>query len=258
MGKLDGQIALITGADSGIGRATALAFAREGAGVFILYHEDEQGARSAKGDIETAGGRAEIGRGDVSSEKDVIASFSACIEGLGVPTILVNNAGINTADICVRDMTLERWEQTLRVNLTGPFLCAREFLRRRPEGAQGGKIINVTSVHQEIPSRGAADYDASKGGLRNLTTTLALELAEQKINVNNLAPGMVLTPMNQEAIDDPQKMKEQVANIPWRRAGEPEEVAALAVYLASSDSDYVTGATFVIDGGLVLNLGQGA
>jgi glucose 1-dehydrogenase len=258
MGKLDGQVALITGADSGIGRATALTFAREGAAVFILYHSDEEGARTAKDEIEAAGGRAVIGKGDVGREEDVIASFSACIESLGVPTILVNNAGINTAEIRVKDMTLERWERTLQVNLTGPFLCSREFLRRRPDGAQGGKIINVTSVHQEIPSKGAADYDASKGGLRNLTTTLALELAEQRINVNNLAPGMVLTPMNQEAIDDPEKMKEQVANIPWRRAGEPEEVAALALYLASSDADYITGTTFVIDGGLVLNLGQGA
>ena len=258
MGKLDGQIAFITGADSGIGRATALAFAREGAAVFILYHSDEEGARTAKEEIEANGGRAEVGQGDVGREEDVVATFSACVESLGAPTILVNNAGIDAAGIRVKDMALERWEQSLRINLTGPFLCSREFLRRRPKGAQGGKIINVTSVHQDIPRKGAADYDASKGGLRNLTTTLALELAEQRINVNNLAPGMVLTPMNQEAIDDPEKMKEQIASIPWKRAAEPEEIAALAVYLASNDADYVTGATFVIDGGLVLNMGQGA
>ena len=258
MGKLDGQIAFITGADSGIGRATALAFAREGAAVFILYPSDEEGARTAKEEIEANGGRAEVGQGDVGREEDVVATFSACVESLGAPTILVNNAGIDAAGIRVKDMALERWEQSLRVNLTGPFLCSREFLRRRGEDAQGGKIINVTSVHQDIPRKGAADYDAAKGGLRNLTTTLALELAEQKVNVNNLAPGMVLTPMNQEAIDDPEKMKEQIASIPWKRAAEPEEIAALAVYLASNDADYVTGATFVIDGGLVLNTGQGA
>lgn len=258
MSKLGNQIAFVTGADSGIGRATAIALAKEGADVFVLYYSDEEGARSTKDEIETQGRRAALGKADVGIEDDVVRTFSECVDQLGAPSILVNNAGIDAAGIMVEDMTLERWEQSIRTNLTGPFLCSREFLRRRAADAQGGKIINITSVHQDIPRRGAADYDASKGGLRNLTTTLALELAEQNINVNNLAPGMVLTPMNQEAIDDPEKMKEQVASIPWKRAAEPEEVAKLAVYLASSDADYVTGATFVIDGGLVLNMGQGA
>ena len=191
-------------------------------------------------------------------EADVVSSFATCAKRLGCPTILVNNAGINAAGIKVIDLSLERWELALRTDLTGPFLCCREFLRRRDPNARGGKIINITSVHQDIPRRGGAEYDAAKGGLRNLTTTLALELAELKINVNSIAPGMVLTSMNQEAIDDPETMEEQVANIPWKRAAEPEEVAALAVYLASRDADYVTGATFVIDGGLMLNMGQGA
>jgi len=129
---------------------------------------------------------------------------------------------------------------------------------RRSSAAEGGKIINVTSVHQEIPNAGGADYDCSKGALRNLTHVLALELAPLKINVNNLGPGMVLTPFNQPAIDNPKLLDEQVQSIPFKRAAEPAEIARLAVFLASADSDYVTGSTYFIDGGLMQNLGQGA
>ena len=132
------------------------------------------------------------------------------------------------------------------------------FIRARKKAGGKGKIINITSVHQEIPPAGAAGYDFSKGGLRNLTRTLALELAPDRINVNNIAPGMVLTPMNQEAIDDPKVLEEQVQSIPFKRAAEPKEIARLAVYLASDDADYATGQTFTLDGGLSMNLGQGA
>ena len=143
-------------------------------------------------------------------------------------------------------------------NLIGPFLFCRAFIRGCKATKGSGKIINVTSVHEEIPRAGAAGYCASKGGLRNLTRCLALELAEHGITVNNLAPGMVLTPMNQEAIDDPEVRKEQTASIPMKRAAEPEEVAELALYLASKAADYATGATFTLDGGLQFFLGQGA
>lgn len=258
MGKLDGQVALITGAGSGIGKASALKFAREGAAVFVVYHSNDGEAEAVRMEIDAAGARCAVWKADVGSEADVKAAFEACDKALGPPTILMNNAGIDAAGIKVADMSLERWNQAITTNLTGPFLCSREFVRARQANGGGGKIINVTSVHQDIPRQGAADYDAAKGGLRNLTTTLALELASLKINVNNLAPGMVLTPMNQPAIDDPKVMAEQVASIPWKRAAAPEEVAKLAIYLASSDADYVTGATFVIDGGLMLNMGQGA
>lgn len=256
---LDQQIAIITGADSGIGQATALEYAREGAAVLINYLDDHDGAESTRRQVETAGGRAVVVQADVGKPEDVDRLFAACNEQLGKPTILVNNAGIDASGKRVDEMPIETWERALRTNLTGPFLCCRKFVQEMnasPDG--GGRIINISSVHQDIPRAGAADYDASKGGVRNLTTTLALELAEKHITVNSIAPGMVLTPMNQQAIDDPNVRKEQVESIPMKRAAEPREVARMAVYLASKDAEYVTGATFVIDGGLMLNQGQGA
>lgn len=208
--------------------------------------------------IEATGQRACIVKADVGIPADVEQIFTACRAKLGLPTILVNSAGIDAVGVHVADMRVADWEARIRTNLTGPFLMCRLVIRGLRDAKKPGKIINISSVHQEIPRAGAAGYDASKGGLRNLTTTLALELAPLKINVNNVAPGMVLTAMNQAAIDDPKKLKEQVQSIPWKRAAEPEEVAKLALYLASTDADYVTGATFVIDGGLTVNTGQGA
>jgi glucose 1-dehydrogenase len=172
--------------------------------------------------------------------------------------ILVNNAGVNGPVAPVWEYPLEAWDRVLRVDLTGPFLCCREFVRRRRAAGGGGRILNITSVHEEIPMPGAAAYCAAKGGLRNLSRTLALELAPERINVNNIAPGMVLTPMNQRAVDDPAARERQVQAIPWKRAAEPREVARLAVYLASDDADYVTGQSFTIDGGLSMARGQGA
>lgn len=258
MGKLSDQIAVVTGGSSGIGQATAIEFAREGAAVCIVYHDDAQGAETTRKQAKAAGAKAMIVQGDVGQEADVERLFAACRKELGLPTIVVNCAGVDAGGKKVADMTLDHWEMTLRTNLTGPFLCCRELIRGLTAAKRPGKIINVSSVHQEIPRAGAAEYDASKGGLRNLTTTLALELAPLKINANGIAPGMVLTPMNQKAIDDPKYLEEQVQSIPWKRAAQPEEIARLAVYLASADADYVTGATFTIDGGLTINTGQGA
>lgn len=148
-------------------------------------------------------------------------------------------------------MPIEDWDNAIRTNLYGPFYCCQHFVRMRRKAGGKGKIINITSVHQEIPRAGAAGYDVAKGGLRNLTRTLCLELAPDHINVNNIAPGMVLTPFNQQAIDDPKVREEQVQSIPWKRAAEPWEIAR-------NDADYVTGQTFTIDGGLSMNTGQGA
>ena len=146
----------------------------------------------------------------------------------------------------------------MRSNLIGQVLCCKHFINHRKEVGGGGKIINVTSVHQEQPRAGAADYDCSKGALRNLTRTLVLEVSELGMTVNNIAPGMVLTPFNQKAIDDPEFREQQVQSIPLKRAAKPEEIGGLAVFLASSDADYVTGATYVMDGGLMQMAGQGA
>jgi len=155
-------------------------------------------------------------------------------------------------------MDTNRMQQVVQTNFFGYFWTCRRFIQERRKAGTGGSIINVTSIHEEYPVAGAADYDATKGAQRNLTRTLALELAEDGITVNNLAPGMILTPFNQEAIDDPEVRERQVQRIPMKRAGEPSEIGRLAVFLASDDARYVTGSTYVMDGGLSMQLAQGA
>lgn len=259
MGKsLSAGIAIVTGSDSGIGQATAVEFAHQGAAVLIQYFEDEQGARSTRRQVEEAGGRAVVMQADVRSEQDIKRIFDTCTEQLGLPTILVNSAGIDASGKKIDELSFENFQNAIATNLFGPFMMCREFVIRLKKASSPGRIINISSVHQDIPRAGAVDYDCSKGGIRNLTTTLALELAPLKINVNSIAPGMILTPMNQKSIDDPEYREKQVQSIPWKRAGEPWEVARLATYLASKDSEYMTGATLVIDGGLMLDQGQGA
>jgi glucose 1-dehydrogenase len=255
---LQGKIAIVTGSDSGIGQATAEEFAKEGADVVVTYFRDRDGAEETRRRVEEAGRRALVAHLDVRDPAEVARLFERTERGIGTPYILVNNAGIDSTGKHVAEMPLEDWDNELRTNLYGPFHCCQHFIRARKAAGGKGKIINVTSVHQEIPRAGAAGYDAAKGGLRNLTRTLCLELAPDHINVNNIAPGMVLTPMNQAAVDDPKVRQQQVQSIPWKRAAEPWEVARLAVYLASEEADYVTGQTFTIDGGLEMNLGQGA
>ena len=257
MARLDGAVAIVTGASSGIGEAIARRFAAEGAAVMILHHEQTEDAQRIVDEIVAAGGLARPFDADVRDEADVALAFKTARRELGEPTILVNSAGVDAAGIKLADMDLAHFEDVLRTNLTGPFLFCRAFVRGLATAKMTGKIINISSVHEDIPRAGAIDYCASKGGLRNLTRCLALELAESGTTVNNIAPGMILTPMNQEAINDPEKLKEQVASIPMKRAGKPEEVAELALYLASS-GNYASGATFTLDGALSMNLGQGA
>ena len=258
MARLANAIALITGANSGIGEATARLFAAEGAAVMVLHHDRIDEAQQVVDEINHAGGLARPFNADVRDEADVALAFETARHELGEPTILVNSAGVDAAGITVADMDLAQFENVLRTNLVGPFLCSREFVRGALSTKTKGRIINISSVHEQIPRAGAADYCASKGGLRNLTRCLALELAEHSITVNGIAPGMILTPMNQEAIDNPEKLKEAVASIPMKRAGNPEEVAELALYLASAAGSYASGATFTLDGALSMNLGQGA
>jgi glucose 1-dehydrogenase len=256
--KLAGGIAIVTGSDSGIGQATAAELAAAGADVCVTYHTDAAGAEDTRGRVEAAGQRCIVVELDVQSERDIERLFDRTADELGVPDILVNNAAINADGTHVADMSTDYFDRVMRTNVYGPFFACRRFIRERRSAGGGGRIINITSVHEEIPTNGGSAYDASKGALRMLTRGLSLELAPDRITVNNVAPGMILTPMNAEAQEDPQKLKEATANIPWRRAGLPEEVARLVVYLASTDADYITGSSFFIDGGLRRMLGQGA
>ena len=258
MGKLEGKIALITGSDSGIGQASAIAFAKEGADVVITYHSDEKGANETLQKVKNEGRKAIVLQVDISEEKEVEAMFDRSIKEFGKIDILMNNAAINGQGYKVAEMPTEKWDTAIRTNLYGTFFCTRRFIKELRKKKEKGKIINVSSVHEEIPAPGTSEYCASKGAVRNFTRVLALELAEEGINVNNIAPGMILTPMNQEAVEDKSTRREQVQHIPMKRAGRPDEVGKLAVFLASSDSDYVTGSTYPIDGGLMRSMGQGA
>jgi len=256
--RLTDRVALITGSDSGIGQATAIEFAKEGADVVVTYLEDKSGAEETVRGVEAAGRRALLRHLDVTKEASIKAVFDATLAEFGRIDILMNNASVDSTGNEVAEMSLDAWETALRTNLTGPMLCCRRFIGERRKAGGKGKIINITSVHDEIPRPGAAEYCASKGGLQNLTRTLALELAPDQINVNNIGPGMVLTPMNQEALDDPKAREEQVQSVPWKRAAEPVEIARLAVFLASDDAAYVSGSTYYVDGALMQNQGQGA
>jgi glucose 1-dehydrogenase len=258
MSKLQGKVALITGSDSGIGQATAVEFAREGADVVVHYLHDEQGANTTRERVEAQGQRAVVVQADHGYEDQVVRLFAAALDAFGHIDILMNNAGVDASGTYVADLEIADFEAALRSNLIGQLACCKHFVNHRKQQGGGGKILNVTSVHDEQPRAGAADYDCSKGALRNLTRTLVLEVSDMGMTVNNIAPGMVLTPFNQKAIDDPEFREQQVQSIPLKRAAQPEEIARLALFLASSDADYVTGATYVMDGGLMQMVGQGA
>src|SRR3954452_4252414 len=256
--RLANRIAVVTGSGSGIGQAIATEFAAEGAHVIVNYLEDEAGAQETLRRVTAAGRRGIVVQADVRDPAAVESLFRQGQEALGVVDILVNNAGVGSSGKPLAEVSLEEWDRVIRTDLYGPFFCCRQFIRMRKAAGGRGRIINVTSVHEEIPSPGNAAYGAAKGGLRNLTRSLALELAPDQINVNNIAPGRIHAPMTAARVEDPAKMREELPRIPWKRPGEPWEIARLAVYLASDEADYVTGQTFTIDGGLEMNWGQGA
>ncbi|GAC1562456.1 MAG: 3-oxoacyl-[acyl-carrier-protein] reductase [Vulcanimicrobiaceae bacterium] len=258
MARLSGRVAIVTGAESGIGAATARALAADGCAVAINYLSDREAAESVRDAVLAAGARATLVAGDVGSDVDVARIFAACASDLGIPSILVNNAGTNGTGVHVADMTVDQWDATIRVNLRGPFLCARAFVRERRGRPGPAAIVNVSSIHEDIAVRGFADYDASKAALLALTRTLALEVAALGMTVNSVAPGMILTAMNAAAANDPAALEEKTAHVPLRRAGKAEEIAALVVYLCGADAAYVTGESIRIDGGLSLETGQGA
>ena len=248
-------LAVVTGGESGIGAACAARLARAGADIVISYHKDEQAADKVVRQVRAEGRNGLAVQCDVASEKDVEALFEAASK-LGTCRWLVNSAGINMAGITVERMELEQFERALATDLAGPFLTIREFVRRLDGG--GGRIVNISSIHAFAPRAGGADYDAAKGGLTQLTRTLALELASRHVAVNDIAPGMILTPMNEEAMDNPEVLREREKAIPWGRAGKAEEVADLVAFMLSPEADYITGTTVTIDGGLSLTVAEGA
>ncbi len=256
--RLANRIAVVTGSGSGIGQAIATEFAAEGAHVIVNYFDGEAGARETLRRVTAAGRRGIVVQADVRDPAAVEGLFRQGQEALGVADILVNCAGVGSGGKPLAEVSLEEWDRVIRTNLYGPFFCCQQFIRQRKAAGGRGRIINITSVHEEIPSPGNAAYGAAKGGLCNLTRSLALELAPDRINVNNIAPGLIYTPMTAARVEDPEVMRKELPNIPWRRPGDPQEVAKLAVYLASNDADYVTGQSFTIDGGLEMNWGQGA
>jgi glucose 1-dehydrogenase len=255
---LKGQNALVTGANSGIGEATARALAAAGAAVIVNYVTHAPAADKVVSDLRAAGRQAIAIRADVSNEAQVEAMFAEILAKLGTIDILVNNAGLQH-DAAFIDMTLEQWNGVLGVNLTGQFLCARaaarEFLRRglRPEVSPAlGKIVCMSSVHQIIPWAGHVNYASSKGGIMQLMESIAQELGPHKIRVNSIAPGAIKTPINRTAWDTPAAEAKLLHLIPYGRVGLPEDIAKAAVWLASDESDYVHGTTLFVDGGMTL------
>ncbi|HMG84081.1 MAG TPA: SDR family oxidoreductase [Ferruginibacter sp.] len=256
--KLKGQSALVTGANSGIGKAVAISLANDGANVVVNYVTHPEDAQAVADTIKSNGGNAIALQADVSNEAQVKSMFQEMYKAFGTIDILVNNAGLQQ-DSPFEKMTLAQWQLVINVNLTGQFLCAREavveFLRRGPVPERSratGKIICMSSVHEVIPWGGHVNYATSKGGIMMLMKSMAQELAPKKIRVNGIAPGAIQTPINKSAWDTPEALNSLLTLIPYNRIGEPEDIGNLAAWLASDESDYITGTTVFCDGGMTL------
>ena len=255
---LKGQPALVTGANSGIGRAVALGLARSGADVAINYVVNPEAAEEVAHQIEGLGQRAIALKADVSKEDEVEKMFAQAIDYFGTLHISVSNAGLQR-DAPFDEMTLEQWNTVIGVNLTGQFLCnraaVREFKRRglvESVSVAVGKVICMSSVHQKIPWAGHANYAASKGGIMQLMQSMAQELAPHRIRVNSIGPGAIRTPINTSAWNTPEAYANLMKLVPYQRIGEPDDIARAAVWLASDAADYVTGTTLFVDGGMTL------
>jgi glucose 1-dehydrogenase len=250
--RLDGKVAAVTGGDQGIGRSIVERLAREGANVALCYRSNKAGADEVAGVVQGLGRRAAAIQCDVGKVADGQRFIAEAVSALGALDILVNNAGLERgADFW--DVTEQDYDLVLDVNLKGPFFVTQAFVKHRMQAKSGGKVINISSVHEELPFPHFTSYCASKGGIKMMTRNLSIELAPLGITINSIAPGAIETPINKKLLNDPVKLKALLENIPLRRLGKPEDVASVAAFLASSDSDYVTGTTYFVDGGLTWN-----
>ena len=243
------RIAIVTGSDSGIGKATAVTLAEGGYDLGITWHTDAAGAEGTAEEVRAAGGRAEVRQMDLTDLPAAIDVVDQLAEALGGLDVLVNNAGTGSSSPFL-EQDLVGFREVLDVDLVGPFLCAQRAASRMAATGRGGRIVNVTSVHEHVPLRGASAYCAAKGGLGLLTKVMALELAEHGITVNSVAPGEIATPMTGQHDVDP--ASQERPGIPLGRPGDAREIAAAIAHLASPEASYTTGASFVVDGGLLL------
>jgi len=253
--RLQDKVAIVTGAATGIGQAIAVRFAREGAAVVIDYIGKPDVAANTRSQISTFGGKSIAVAADISKPDQVRNLIDAAVEAFGKLDIVVNNAGIEKK-VAFVDYPLEELQKILDVNLIGPFLVSQAAARQMIRQGRGGRLINISSVHEDLPMPTNTAYCVSKGGLRMLTRTIAVELAKDKITVNNIGPGAVFTPIDADVEAKPEMEKALMGEIPLKRWGKPEEIAGLAVYLASDEAAYITGSTYFIDGGMLRQSGS--
>jgi glucose 1-dehydrogenase len=253
--KLDGKVALVTGSSQGIGAAIAVRLAQEGADIIVNYHSHPETADAVKDQITALGRRAISVGGDLGAVASVNQLIADSIAGLGQIDILVNNAGVEK-NASFWDVTEKDYDFVLNTNLKGPFFATQAFVKHLQGRKAPGKIINISSVHEDLPFPHFTAYCASKGGLKMMTRNLSIELAPFGITINNIAPGAIETPINTALLNDPVKLKGLLDNIPLARLGKPNDVSSAVAFLASSDADYITGTTLVIDGGLTWNYSE--
>lgn len=260
--KLSGKVAVVTGSSQGIGQAIALRLAEEGANVAINYRSNPEGAQETVAKVEASGGQCYTAlcpssqgfavRGDIGMVEEARMAIAQTIEHFGRLDILVNNAGIER-HAPFWEVTEKDYDAVININLKGAFFATQELVRHLMATKRTGKIINISSVHEELPFPNFTAYCVSKGGMKMLARNLAVELAPFGITINNVAPGAIETPINTKLLNNPEKLGALLANIPLGRLGQPADVAALVAFLASSDADYITGSTFFVDGGLTWN-----
>jgi NAD(P)-dependent dehydrogenase (short-subunit alcohol dehydrogenase family) len=246
-------VAIITGSDSGIGKATAAALARDGFDIGVTWHEDEPNAQGTAAEVREIGRRAEVRRLDLSDAANGPPVIDELADALGGVDVLINNAGTGDTTPFL-ELELGTWRNILETDLTGAFLCAQAAAQRMVRDGTRGRIVNVTSIHEHVPLAGSAPYCAAKGGLGLLTKVMALELAQHEITVNSIAPGEIATPMTGQEDEDPRGNERP--GIPARRPGDAREIAALVAYVCRPEAAYLTGESIVIDGGLTLMAAQ--